>query len=127
MLEILTPAAYAHTQRLGLRLAEGMRAAVERAGLPWHIHHLACRSGYTFRPTPVRNAAEARSFSDDLLTRLIRIWLANRGVWEAIVGAGPVALFPQPTRMSMPICPPGTNYWTLCRLAEFEFNSSLLQ
>jgi glutamate-1-semialdehyde 2,1-aminomutase len=94
MLEILTPEAYAHTQRLGSRLAEGMRAGVERVGLPWHIHHLACRSGYTFQPAPVRNAAEGRACSDDLLTRLIRIWLANRGVWEAIVGAGPVCSVP---------------------------------
>ncbi len=94
MLEILTPEAYAHTQRLGSRLAEGMRAAVARVGLPWHIHHLACRSGYTFQPAPVRNATEARDCSDDLLTRLIRIWLANRGVWEAIVGAGPVCSVP---------------------------------
>ncbi len=94
MLEILTPQAYAHTQRLGSRLAEGMRAGVTRVGLPWHIHHLACRSGYTFQPGPVRNAAEARACSDDLLTRLIRIWLANRGVWEAIVGAGPVCSVP---------------------------------
>ncbi len=94
MLEILTPEAYAHTQRLGRRLAEGMRAGVQRAGLPWHIHHLACRSGYTFQATPVRNADEARLCRDDLLTRLIRIWLANRGVWEAIVGAGPVCSVP---------------------------------
>jgi glutamate-1-semialdehyde 2,1-aminomutase len=94
MLEILTPEAYANTQRLGARLAQGMRAAVGRAGLTWHIHHLACRSGYTFRSAPVRNAAEARACSDDLLTRLIRIWLANRGVWEAIVGAGPVCSVP---------------------------------
>ena len=34
MLEILTPDAYAGTQRLGARLAEGMREAVERCGLP---------------------------------------------------------------------------------------------
>lgn len=94
MLEILTPEAYAHTQRLGTRLAEGMRTAVARAGFPWHIHHLACRSGYTFQTAPVRNAAEARASSDELLTRLIRIWLANRGVWEAIVGAGPVCSVP---------------------------------
>jgi glutamate-1-semialdehyde 2,1-aminomutase len=94
MLEILTPHAYAHTQRLGARLAQGMRAAVDRAGLPWHIHHLACRAGYTFRPTPVRNAREARACQDDLLARLIRIWMANRGVWEAIVGAGPVCSVP---------------------------------
>ncbi|MDP9242941.1 MAG: aminotransferase class III-fold pyridoxal phosphate-dependent enzyme, partial [Actinomycetota bacterium] len=37
MLEILTPDAYAGTQRLGAKLAEGMREAVERSGLPWHI------------------------------------------------------------------------------------------
>ena len=94
MLEILTPGAYAHTQRLGARLAEGMRAAVDRAGLPWHIHHLACRAGYTFQSVPARNAREARACKDDLLARLIRIWLANRGVWEAIVGAGPVCPVP---------------------------------
>jgi glutamate-1-semialdehyde 2,1-aminomutase len=92
--EILTPEAYASTQRLGAMLADGMRAAVERAELPWHIHHLGPRAGYTFRPTPVRDAAEARACQDDLLTRLIRVWLANRGVWEAIVGAGPVVSVP---------------------------------
>ena len=92
--EILTPEAYASTQRLGARLADGMRAAVERTGLPWHIHHLGPRAGYTFRPTAVRNAAEARACQDDLLTRLIRVWLANRGVWEALVGAGPVCSIP---------------------------------
>jgi glutamate-1-semialdehyde 2,1-aminomutase len=94
MLEILTPEAYANTHRLGARLAEGMRKAVDRVGLPWHIHHLGPRSGYTFRREPVRNAAEARECQDELLRRLIRIWLANRGVWEAIVGAGPVVPVP---------------------------------
>ena len=49
MLEVLTPEAYAHTQRLGARLADGMRTTVERAALPWHIHALGPRSGYTFR------------------------------------------------------------------------------
>ncbi len=88
--EILLPDAYVRTQALGERLAEGMRAAVESSGVGWHIHHLGPRAGYTFRPTPVRDADEARACADDLLTRLIRIWLANRGVWEAIAGAGPV-------------------------------------
>ncbi len=94
MFEILTPEAYAHTQALGKKLADGMRAAVERAGLPWWIHHLGPRAGYVFAPQPPRNAAEARAVQNDLLTRLIRIWLANRGVWEAIVGAGPVVPVP---------------------------------
>ncbi len=94
MLEVLTPAAYTQTQRLGARLANGMRAAVEKHGLPWHIHHLGPRSGYTFQPTAVRNADEARACHDPQLVRLIRVWLANRGVWEAIVGAGPVVPIP---------------------------------
>jgi glutamate-1-semialdehyde 2,1-aminomutase len=94
MTEILVPEAYAHTQRLGARLADGMRSSVERHGLPWHIHHLGPRAGYTFQPTPIRNGAEGRAAADELLTRLIRVWLANRGVWEAIVGAGPVCPIP---------------------------------
>ena len=92
--EILTPEAYASTQRLGARLADGMRASVERVGLPWYIYHLGPRAGYTFQPTPLHDAAEARACQDELLTRLIRVWLANRGVWEAIVGAGPVCSIP---------------------------------
>jgi glutamate-1-semialdehyde 2,1-aminomutase len=71
-----------------------MRVAVQKVGLPWHIHHLGPRSGYTFREIPVRNADEARACQDPLLARLIRVWLANRGVWEAIVGAGPVVPVP---------------------------------
>jgi glutamate-1-semialdehyde 2,1-aminomutase len=94
MLEVLTSEAYAHTQRLGARLAGGMRASVERAALPWHIHALGPRSGYTFQQEPIRNAEEGRACADDLLTRLIRIWMANRGVWEAIIGAGPVVPVP---------------------------------
>jgi glutamate-1-semialdehyde 2,1-aminomutase len=92
--EVLTPEAYAHTQRLGARLGEGMRASVVRRGLPWHIPQLGPRAGYTFQPTPIRNGAEGRAVADELLTRLIRVWLANRGVWEAIVGAGPVCSVP---------------------------------
>ena len=94
MLEVLTEEAYAHTQRLGARLADGMRVSVERADLPWHVHALGPRAGYTFQPEPIRNAEEGRACADDLLTRLIRIWMANRGVWEAIVGAGPVVPVP---------------------------------
>jgi glutamate-1-semialdehyde 2,1-aminomutase len=94
LLEVLTPDAYANTAALGARLATGMRAGVARTGLPWFIHELGPRAGYTFRRNPVRDAAEARACRDDLLARLIRIWLANRGVWEAIVGAGPVVPVP---------------------------------
>ena len=106
--EILTPVAYAHTQRLGARLAGGMRASVERYGLLWHIHHLGPRSGYTFRPTPIHNGAEGREAAFDNLTRLIRAWLANRGVWEAIGARAPCARSRPRTRTWTRTSPPGT-------------------
>jgi glutamate-1-semialdehyde 2,1-aminomutase len=94
MLEVLTPEAYEHTQRLGERLANGMRTSVERSGLPWFIPHLGPRAGYVFQPHAIRNAEDGRAAADASLVRVIRIWLANRGVWEAIVGAGPVVPVP---------------------------------
>jgi glutamate-1-semialdehyde 2,1-aminomutase len=92
--EVLTDEAYERTATLGESLAEGMRAAVDSANLGWYIHHLYPRAGYTFAPKAPRNATEAYAAQDHLLTRVIRIWLANRSVWEAIVGAGPVVPVP---------------------------------
>ena len=99
MTEILTPEAYANTQRLGARLADGMRASVA-AGRAAVAHPPPRAAGRLHVPARRRsaNAAEARACQDDLLTRLIRIWLANRGVWEAIVGAGPVCSVPAARR-----------------------------
>ena len=34
------------------------------------------------------------ALTDDLLTRLIRVWLGNRGIWEALPGAGPTVPVP---------------------------------
>ncbi len=92
--EILTDDAYSRTAALGSRLADGMEAAVREAGLDWTIHRLYPRSGYTFGPQMPRDASEAQAVADPLLVRLVRVWLANRGVWEAIVGAGPVVPVP---------------------------------
>ena len=41
-----------------------------------------------------RDAAESRAMADPTLTKLLRRWLANRGVWEAIAGAGPTVGVP---------------------------------
>ena len=42
----------------------------------------------------MRTGAEAYALTDDPLTRLIRVWLANRSVWEALPGAGPTVPIP---------------------------------
>jgi glutamate-1-semialdehyde 2,1-aminomutase len=92
--EVLTADAYTHTAALGARLADGMEAAVRGAGLPWTIHRFFPRSGYTFADRLPRNAREAIACQDRPLVHLIRVWLANRGVWEAIPGAGPTVPVP---------------------------------
>lgn len=92
--DVLTDEAYAHTAALGAELADGMEAAVRRAGLPWTIHRFFPRSGYTFAERLPRNAREAIVSEDPDLVHLIRVWLANRGVWEAIPGAGPTVPVP---------------------------------
>ena len=87
--EVLDDEAYARTQRLGTELADGLTDAIGRIGLPWTVHRFWPRSGYTFAPAAPRTAAEAAATLDVTLRRLIRVYLANRGVWEALVGAGP--------------------------------------
>jgi glutamate-1-semialdehyde 2,1-aminomutase len=67
---------------------------VDRAGLPWSVHRLFARSGVAFGPTLPRNALEAKQIEDPPFTALWRLFLANRGVWEAIPGAGPTVAVP---------------------------------
>jgi glutamate-1-semialdehyde 2,1-aminomutase len=89
MAEVLTPEAYARTQLLGAQLADGLEAAVAAVGLPWSVHRFWPRSGLSFTPTPPTTGADAVRFLDADLRALMRVYLANRGVWDALVGAGP--------------------------------------
>jgi len=91
--QVLVPAAYAHTTGLGGQLADGIEQAIRTAGLPWTVIRLGPRSGQWYGPAP-RTGAQAHALTDPLLTRLIRIWLANRGIWEALPGAGPTVPVP---------------------------------
>ena len=91
--EVLLPGAYAHTTALGSELADGIEAAIRAAGLPWTAIRFGPRSGQWNGPRP-RTGAEAYALTDDLLTRLIRVWLANRGIWEGLPGAGPTVPVP---------------------------------
>ena len=59
------------------------------SGLAWTTHRFWPRSGLSFSPAMPRTATEAMETFDVPLRRLMRVYLANRGVWDAIVGAGP--------------------------------------
>ncbi len=87
---VLTPAAYRHATALGGQLADGIQRAIDAHGLPWTAIRFGPRSGQWYGPEP-RTSTEALALAvaNADLTRLIRIWLANRGIWEALPGAGP--------------------------------------
>ncbi|MEA2124041.1 MAG: glutamate-semialdehyde -aminomutase [Solirubrobacteraceae bacterium] len=87
--EVLTEAAYAHAAQLGARLADGIESVTAARGLEWSAHRLFNRSGYTYAPDLPGNALEARATFDTELFNLQRLYMANRGVWEAIDTAGP--------------------------------------
>jgi glutamate-1-semialdehyde 2,1-aminomutase len=91
---VLTDNVYTHTHILGARLADGIEKAIVDTGLPWTTHRFWPRSGVTFGPAMPRNALEAYATQDVTLTQLNRVYLANRGVWEAIAGAGPTCSVP---------------------------------
>ncbi|HVD56666.1 MAG TPA: transaminase [Thermoleophilaceae bacterium] len=87
--EILTDAAYEHAAVLGGRLADGIEVVAAEQGLPWRSHRLFNRSGYTHASELPSNAAEARATFDSELYNLQRLYMANRGIWEAIDSSGP--------------------------------------
>ena len=86
--EVLTEEAYEHSAALGARLADGIEAAAAANGCvagPPALQPLR----YTHAPDLPANAVEARASFDLELYNLQRLYMANRGVWEAIDSAGP--------------------------------------
>ena len=91
--EVLTPEAYDHTARLGSALADGIEASIEQSGLPWATYRFGPRAGQWYGPAPA-TSRDAVALIDHELTRLLRVWTANRGIWEALPGAGPTVPVP---------------------------------
>ena len=87
--EVLTEEAFARTGALGARMADGLRAAIARAGLPWSVVQEGSHACYFFVPTPPRDGAGSRDADDPQLRALIRVYMANRGVWESGWWLGP--------------------------------------
>lgn len=89
LLDVLTEGAFARTAELGGRMASGLRAAIEAVGLPWTVVQFGGHAAYFFSAAPPRNGAESRAADDPRLRALMRVWLANRGVWESGWWLGP--------------------------------------
>jgi glutamate-1-semialdehyde 2,1-aminomutase len=89
LLGVLTEEAFDHTASLGERMAAGLREAIGRAGLRWSVVQYGAHAAYFFTPEPPTDGAGSRAADDPGLRALIRVFMANRGVWESGWWLGP--------------------------------------
>lgn len=93
LLEVMTLENYRRVADFGARLADGLEAIFAEAGLPWRAFRLGPRTGYCMAPSLPRNGEEAAISLDADLVDTRRVYMANRGIWDAVVSAGPQASF----------------------------------
>lgn len=91
--EVLTEEAYVRVSALGKKLAEGLNESFARHRLPWRAPVLGGRSGWCLEPTLPRNVEEAGRSIDYELIDARRVFMLNRGIWDAIASAGPAISF----------------------------------
>jgi len=84
---------YRRVEALGSRLGEGLEAIFRRNKLAWRAPRIGGRSGWVTFPRLPRNAEESMRSLDLRFVDAKRLFLANRGVWDAIWSAGPAASF----------------------------------
>lgn len=77
--QVMTPEAYAHMERLASRLHDGLSAAIERAGAPWHVARVGARVEFICAPGPLKNGAEAARAHQPLVEAALHTALLNRG------------------------------------------------
>ena len=78
--EVLTPDAYQHLARLGTRLAEGCRAAIEAHDIPAHAVDLGSKGCVSYRREPLRGYRDFLE-CDTELYEASWPWMVNRGVF----------------------------------------------
>ena len=86
---LLTELNQERTAKLGGHLADGMERIFDHYEQDWSVHRLHCRSGFTRASRLPRNVLEMDENFDPLPADCQRIFMANRGIWEAITTAGP--------------------------------------
>jgi glutamate-1-semialdehyde 2,1-aminomutase len=87
--EIFTVEASARVDGLGRTLQQGLQAHVDRVGLPWTIDRLGGRIQWRLTTDMPRNAQESYQSVVLPLVDARKIFMLNRGIWDAIATAGP--------------------------------------
>jgi glutamate-1-semialdehyde 2,1-aminomutase len=78
--EVLTADAYEHLGKLGTRLAEGCRSAIDANGIPAHAVDLGSKGCVSFRKDPLRNYRDFLE-ADAELFEAAWPWSVNRGIF----------------------------------------------
>jgi glutamate-1-semialdehyde 2,1-aminomutase len=76
---VMTPANYAHMDRLANRLQAGLAAVVTKHALPWHVLRVGARVEFICAPGPLRNGSEAGGAHQPMVEGVLHTALLNRG------------------------------------------------
>ncbi|MFM2391336.1 MAG: hypothetical protein RLZZ437_2891 [Pseudomonadota bacterium] len=76
---VMTPANYAHMDRLANRLQAGLAAVVTKHALPWHVVRVGARVEFICAPGPLRNGTEAGAAHQPMVEGVLHTALLNRG------------------------------------------------
>jgi len=91
--QCLTVEAYDRVEGLGNALGDGLEAIFSRHRLDWRAPRVGGRSGWVLGPELPRTAAESIDSMDIYFSDTRRVFMANRGIWEALDTAGPACSF----------------------------------
>jgi glutamate-1-semialdehyde aminotransferase len=89
--KVLTAQSYERVKTLGARLADGLDAKFAKRQLPWKAFRCGPRSGYCLDPELPRTGSDGVRSLDYELIDARRVFMANRGIWDAVASAGPQA------------------------------------
>lgn len=91
--EIFTEQAYERISRLGNKLADGIDGILAVHALPWRAFRKGPRTGFCLSEHLPKTSIEALPSMDAEFASARRLYMANRGIWDAIATAGPQVSF----------------------------------
>jgi glutamate-1-semialdehyde 2,1-aminomutase len=78
--QVLTEEAFARMTDLATTFTAGVRATLDRTGVPWTVQQLGARAEYRFASPAPRDGSSSAAASDDDLDEYLHLYLLNRGV-----------------------------------------------
>jgi glutamate-1-semialdehyde 2,1-aminomutase len=77
--KVMTPANYAHMEKLAARLSHGLAKVIDRHAAPWHVVRVGARVEFICAPGPLKNGAEATFAHQPQVEAALHTALINRG------------------------------------------------